>query len=44
MEVLIQKHPNSRKCIPLHGPRSKQKCDGKLRYHYTRTIKGNDDH
>jgi hypothetical protein len=34
----------SKKCIPLHGPRSKQKCDGRLRYHSTRTIKSDDDH
>jgi hypothetical protein len=44
MEILIQKHPDSRKCIPLHGLRFKQRCDGKPSYHCTRTVESDDDH
>lgn len=36
--ILIQEN------APLHGPQSKQRCDGKPSYHCTRTAKNDDDH
>ncbi len=43
MEILTQKHHDSRKCIPFYGPRSKQRCDGKPSYHCTRMVENDDD-
>ncbi len=43
MEVLTQKHFDSKECIPLHGPIFKQIFDGEPSYHCTRMIESNDD-